>query len=336
MTFATRRAVLAGLSSAAVFGPSAVRAQISSSVAPTVGLLRPSAPENPVDNALVEAFLAGLMEGGYERGKHVHVELRYAHGRLDRLSALARELAALPVVAMVTSNPYSTRAAREVTRSVPIIVALDYETDPVANGWITTLSRPGGNVTGLFLDQPEMSAKVLQMLKQCVPGLSRVAVLWDEAIARPQFEATVAAARSSGLVPSSLRVRGRDDLREAFEAATRERANGLVVLTSPRFTEARTRAAIVEMALKHRLPGITLFTTFPAFGFLMAYGPDQHDAFRRAASQYVVRILKGTRAGDLPVQRPDKFRFVVNAKTAAMLGLTIPQSVVLQADEMLQ
>ena len=336
MTLATRRAILAGLSSAVVSAPAAVRAQISSAVIPIVGLLRPSAPENPVDTVLVEAFLSGLLAGGYERGKNVHVEVRYAHGRLDRFASLARELAALPVTAIVTSNPYSTRAARDVTRSVPIIVALDYETDPVTSGWITTLSRPGGNVTGLFLDQPEMSAKVLQMLKQCVPNLSRVAVLWDEAIARPQFDATVAAARSSGLVPSSLRVRRHEDLHEAFGAATRERANGLVVLTSPRFTEASTRAAISELALKHRLPGITLFTTFPAFGFLMAYGPDQHDAFRRAASQYVVRILKGARTGDLPVQRPDKFRFVVNAKTAATLGLSLPQSLVLQADEVLQ
>ena len=335
MTLIRRRGVLAGLASAVVLGPWAVPAR-SSAVLPVVGLLRPNAPDNPVESSHIDAFLAGLLEGGFEREKNVHLELRYAHGKLDRLSSFARELAAAPVMAIVTANPYSTRAAREVTRSVPIIVALDYETDPVASGWITTLSRPGGNVTGLFLDQPEMSAKVVQMLKQCVPGLSRLGVLWDEAIARPQFEATVAAARASGLVPSSLRVRRHEDLHEAFDTATRERANGLVVLTSPRFTEARTRAAIVELALKHRLPGITLFTTFPAFGFLMAYGPDQHDAFRRAASQYVVRILKGARAGDLPVQRPDKFNFVVNAKTAMALGLTIPPSVLLQADQVLQ
>lgn len=303
---------------------------------PQIGLLRPNAPGNPVERAIVDAFQAGLREADYEHGKNIRVEIRYAQGKLDRLPAIARELAALPLMAIVTANPYSTRAVREATRTIPIIVALDYETDPVASGWIASLSRPGGNLTGLFLDQTEMSGKLLQLLKECVPGLTKVAVLWDETIAKAQFDATAGAARASGFSSLSLRVRRPEDLGRAFDAAAAERANGLVVLTSPLFTENRMRSTIAELALKHRLPGITLFTTFPAFGFLMAYGPDQPDAFRRAASQYVARIVRGAQPADLPVQRPDRFRLVLNSKAAKALKVTVPQSVMVQADEVLQ
>lgn len=330
-----RRALLSGFAWGLL--PAARRVAAQPAVAiPQIGLLRPDAPTNPVDRAIVDAFLTGLREAGYERGKNLRVEVRYAQGEFDRLPALARELAALPATVIVTANPYSTRAARDATSTIPIIVALDYETDPVASGWIASVARPGGNLTGLFLDHPAMSAKLLQLLKECVPGLTKVAVLWDQAIAKAQFDATAGAARASALSVLSLRVRRPDDLGGAFDVAGRERANGLVVLTSPLFTQSRMRSTIAELALKHRLPGITLFTTFPAFGLLMAYGPDQIDAYGRAASQYVARILKGARPSELPVQRPDKFRLVISAKTAKTLRVTLPQSVVLQADEVLQ
>lgn len=330
-----RRAVLGSLALGLLVAARSAGAQSTAGI-PQIGLLRPDAPANPVDRAIVDAFLAGLQEAGYEHGKTVRVEIRYAQGQLDRLPAVARELAALPVTAIVTSNPYSTRAARAATSTIPIVVALDYETDPVASGWIASAARPGGNLTGLFLDQPQMSAKLLQLLKDCVPSLTRVAVLWDETIAKAQFDATGGAARALGLSILSLRVKRVDDLGGVFEAAVRERANGLVVLTSPLFTPYRVRITIAELALRHRLPGITLFTTFPAYGFLMAYGPDQPDAYRRAASEYVARILKGARPADLPVQHPDKFRLVISAKTAKALRVAVPQSVALQADEVLQ
>ena len=278
--------------------------------------------------------MTGLQEAGYAQGKNVHVETRYAHGELSRLPALARELAALQVAAIVTSNPYATRAAREASNTVPIIVALDYETDPVASGWITSIARPGGNLTGFFLEQPEMSGKLLQLLKEGVPTLTKVAVLWDEAIGRDQLEATEGAARAMGLTLKSLGVRRAQDLTGAFGTAARERATGLMVLTSPLLS--LNRARISELALKHRLPGITLFTNFPAFGFLMAYGPNQPDAFRRAASQYVARILNGARPAELPVQRPEKFELVINLKTAKALGLTIPPSLLLRADQVIE
>src|SRR5262249_12682307 len=199
-------------------------------------------------------------------------------------------------------------------------------------GWITSIARPGGNLTGLFLDQPEMCAKLLQLLRECVPGLSRVAVLWDEAIARAQFDATVAAVRASGLFRVSLPVKRAEELGRAFRQAVHEDASGLVVLTSPLFSSAQVRSTIVDLARKPRLPGITLFPTFPASGLLMAYGPDQNDGYRRAASQYVARILKGSRPADLPVQRPDKYRLVGNVKTPKAPRGPVPPAGLLPAD----
>lgn len=299
-----------------------------------IGVLRPGTPTDPADRASVGALLTGLREAGYVPGQNVDVDVRYAQGSFDRFPALARELAAVPVAAIVTSNPYATRAAREATRTVPIVVALDYETDPVASGWIASLARPGGNLTGVFLDQPEMSGKLLQFLKESVPGLTRVAVLWDEAIGRAQLDATEGAARTTGLALRALGVRRRDDLGPAFSAAVREQAQGLVVLTSPLLS--LNRARIGELGLKHRMPAITLFTNFPAFGLLMAYGPDQPDAFRRSANHYVARILKGARPAELPVQRPERFQLIVNTKTAAVLGLTFPPAVLERADDLLR
>jgi putative ABC transport system substrate-binding protein len=327
-----RRAFLGGLALSLLLTARDACAQSTTGV-PHIGLLRNEAPTNAFARAMVDAFLAGLVEAGYENGRTVRVEARYS-GSLDRLPAAARQLAAMPLAAIVTANPYATRAVREATRTIPVVVALDYETDPVAAGWITSVARPGGNLTGLFLDQPDVSAKLLQLLRECVPRLTSVAVLWDERIARAQFDAIVGAARAYGLSLTSLPVKRADDLGGAFGQATRAGANGLVVLTSPLF--ASSRSAISGLALQHRLPGITLFTTFPAAGLLMAYGPDQADGYRRAASQYVGRILKGAPPGDLPVQRPDKFQLVINSKSAKALGVAIPSSLALQADEVLQ
>ena len=201
-----RRALLGSFTVGLLLAARSADAQLTAGV-PQIGLLRDGAPTNPVARAMVDAFLAGLGESGYENGRNVHVEARYTEGRLDRFPGMARELAALPLTAIVTANPYATRAVRDATRTIPIVVALDYETDPVAVGWIASIGRPGGNLTGLFLDQPEMSAKLLQFLRECVPGLTRVAVLWDETVARAQFDATVRAARASRLSLVSLRVK---------------------------------------------------------------------------------------------------------------------------------
>ena len=326
-----RRAFIGTLASGLLAAPLAA-AELAAGVR-RIGLLRPGVPTDLADRASVGAFLTGLREAGYVHPNDVRVEIRYAHGQFDRLPALARELAALQVDAMVTSNPYATRAAREASSSVPIVVALDYETDPVASGWIASIARPGGNLTGFFLDQPEVSGKLLQFLKESVPGLRKVAALWDETIDHAQRDATEGAARAAGLALKLFGVRRAEDLTGAFGAAARERANGLVVLTSPLLS--LNRARIAELALRHRLPGITLFTNFPAFGLLMAYGPNQPDAFR-SASHYVARILKGARPADLPVQRPEKFELVINLKSAKTLGLTIPPSLLQRADQVIE
>ena len=331
-----RRAFIGTLTGGLLAAPLAAGAQQAVAI-PKIGLLRPGAPSDPADQASVGALLEGLQDAGYEFGKNVRVEARYGHGKLDRLPALARELVALQADVIVTSNPYATRAIREASSTIPIVVALDYETDPVASGWITSLARPGGNLTGVFLDQPEMSGKLLQLLRESAPGLTkgaRIAALWDETIGRAQLQATEMAARGTGLALQSFAVRSANDLAGAFAAATRERAEGLIVLTSPLLSLNRMR--IAELALKHRLPGITLFTNFPAFGFLMAYGPIQPDAFRRAASSYVARILRGARPADLPVQRPEKFELIINLKTAKALGLTIPPSLLQRADQVIE
>lgn len=328
-----RRAFLGSVVLGLLPAPRSATAQPAVGIA-KIGVLRPGAPTDPADRASLGAFLTGLQEAGYAPGQNIDVEIRYAHGKFDRLPTLAGSLAALPVATIVTSNPYATRAVRGATKTVPIVVALDYETDPVASGWIASIARPGGNLTGLFLDQPEMSGKLLQFLKEGVPGLVRVAVLWDETIGRAQFDATEGAARTAGLALKSVGVKRVEDLSGAFAAAVRERAQGLVVLTSPLLS--LNRARIGELALKHRLPGITLFTNFPAFGLLMAYGPNQPDAFRRSATHYVAKILKGARPADLPVQRPEKFDLIINTKTAMALGLKMPPSVLARADELLQ
>ncbi|HEX4994817.1 MAG TPA: ABC transporter substrate-binding protein [Methylomirabilota bacterium] len=328
-----RRSFLGTLAGGLLAAPLAAEGQQAARVA-RIGLLRPGAPTDPADRSSVGAFVAGLQEAGYTQGTNIRVETRYAHGEFDRLPALARELAALPVDAIVTSNPYATRAVRAATRTVPIVVALDYETDPVASAWIAGIARPGGNLTGLFLDQPAMAGKLLQFLMEGVPRLATVSVLWDETIGRIQFDTMEKVAREKGLTIRSFGVKRSEDLADAFGGAARKRADGLVVLTSPLLS--LNRAQIGALALRHRLPGITLFTNFPAFGLLMAYGPNQPDAFRRAASDYVARILKGDRPADLPVQRPEKFDLVINLKTAKALGLTMPPSLLQRADQVIE
>jgi putative tryptophan/tyrosine transport system substrate-binding protein len=213
------------------------------------------------------------------------------------------------------------------------IVAIDLETDPVANGFVASLAHPGGNVTGFFLDLPEMSGKLLQLLKDAVPGATRFGVLWDAAITRAQFEATETAARAAGIAIQSAPVRSAGDLAGALERVVRDGARALVVLSAPltRLYQAR----IDEIALRHRLPSVTVFALLPAGAGFMSYGPDLDAMFRRSGT-YVQRILRGARVGDLPVERPSKFELGVNLRTARALGITIPQTLLLRADQVIE
>ncbi len=211
--------------------------------------------------------------------------------------------------------------------------AIDLEDDPVANGWAQSIPRPGGNLTGLFLGLPELGGKQIELLKEAVPRLAEVAVLWDAALGALQFRATEAAIHASGVKPESLPVRDVEDIKKAIDRVVHARVQGLIILTSPMiFTQ---RALIVDLALEGRLPTISGFTSFPRAGGLMAYGADLPSMFKRAAS-YVDRILRGAKAGDLPIERPSKFELVINLKTANALGLEIPWQLQQLADEVIE
>jgi putative ABC transport system substrate-binding protein len=287
---------------------------------------------------LREAFLQGLRDLGYAEGRNLVIEYRDAEGKLERLPALAAELVALKVDVIVTAGGTpAALAAKQVTRTLPIVFAA--ADDPVGSGLVASLARPGGNVTGLSLLTPELVGKRLELLTQAVPGASRVAVLWEpggirgERTAKDMLKAADVAARALGVQLHFVEVRGPEDFDRAFSEMTRARAGALTVFGSNMFFTERRRLA--ELAAKNRLPAVTPLRQFVDAGGLMSYGPNNVDLIRRAAS-YVVKILKGAKPADLPVEQPTKFELVINLKTAKALGLTIPQSVLGRADEIIQ
>ena len=283
-------------------------------------------------NETVGVFMQALREAGYIDGQNAVVETRIYEATLDQLPQLAQELVALKCDVIVAAAPYAIRAAMRATSSIPI-VGIDLESDPVASGWATSIGRPGRNLTGLFLDLPELGGKQMQLLKEAAPKLSRVAVLWDSTIGEVQFRAAEAVGRAAGFRVQSLPIQRPGDFRKAFERAVRQQSDGLIVLSSPLINEQRS--LIANQALKTRLPTISLFTSFPESGTLMAYGPSLQELYKRAPS-YVDKILKGAKPSELPIERPTKFEFVINLKTARALGLTIPQSLLLRADQVIR
>ena len=280
-----------------------------------------------------EAFRQGLRDLGYVEGKNIVIEYRYAEGKLDRLPALVAELVRLKVDVIVTSGGASTRPAKEATSTIPIVMAQD--TDPVGNGFVASLARPGGNVTGLSALTPEISGKQLELLKEIVPKLSRVAALGNS-----NNPGTAQALRETKLAAGAfavqlqfLEIRTPKDIETAFQAASKGRAGAVLVLTSPVATSQR--AQIAELAAKSRLPAISAQSDYMDAGGLMFYGPSITDLYRRAAT-YVDKILKGAKPVDLPVEQPKKFEFIINLKTAKQIGLTIPQAVLYRADKVIR
>jgi putative ABC transport system substrate-binding protein len=274
--------------------------------------------------------MQGLRDAGYIDGRSAIVEARYYD--IDRVAGLANELVALKCDVIFAAAPYAIQAAMKATSTIPI-VGIDLESDPVASGWAAGLAHPGRNLTGIFLDLPELGGKQIELLKEAVPTLSHLAVLWDSTIGVVQFRATEAAARVAGVTLQSLSVQQPDDFPDAFDRASREGVHGMVVLSSPLINGQRSQ--IVEWALKIRLPTISLFTQFPRSGGLMAYGPNLADLYKGAAI-YVDRILKGAKAGELPIQRPIKFDLVINLKTAKALGIDVPALLQQRADEVIE
>jgi putative ABC transport system substrate-binding protein len=262
----------------------------------------------------------------------VLLESRFSEGEVEPVDGFARELVALKCSVIFASNPYAIRAAMKATATIPI-VGVDLEDDPVANGWAENLARPGRNVTGVFLDLPELGGKQIELLREAVPTLSRLAVLWDATIGNVQFRATEMAARPVGITLQSLPIRRVEDINQAFEHAAREQAHGMAVLSSPLIFFQRSH--IANLALNTRLPTISFFTASPKVGGLMAYGPHFPSMFTRAAN-YVVRILAGAKPSELPIERPSKFELVINLKTAKALGLDVPWFLQQRADEVIE
>ncbi len=326
-----RDTVLALLALGAV--PFATEAQQAAKVA-RIGFLSGSLANGP---HLPEAFRQGLRDLGYIEGRDVVIEYRDAEGKYERLPALAAELVALKVdVIFVGGATPSALAAKQATKTIPIVFAAI--PDPVSSGLVTSLARPGGNVTGLSALSPELVGKRLELLKRAVPGVSLVAVLWQpgaagERTVKDILKAAEVAARALGVRLQFVEARGPADIDGAFSDMTGARADALTVLPGAMFVNERRR--LVDLAAKNRLPAVYGLREYVDTGGLMAYGPNLVDLYRRVAT-YVDRILKGTKPGDLPVEQPTKFELVINLKTAKALGLTIPQSVLGQADEVIQ
>jgi len=285
---------------------------------------------------LHEAFLQGLRDLGYVEGRNLVIEHRYAGDKFERLPALASELVALKVDIIVASSTPAALAAKQATQALPIVFAA--AGDPVASGLVASLARPGGNVTGSAVLAPELVSKCLELPKQAVPGVSHVAVLWHpgghgERTEKSILKGAEVAGRALGIRPQVFEARGPADFDRAFSEMTRARVGALTVLPSPMLNNERRR--LVDLAAKNRLPAVYPLREFVDVGGLMSYGPSLADLFRRAAT-YVDKILKGAKPADLPVEQPTKFELVINLKTAKALGLTVPQSLLLRADEVIQ
>jgi len=283
--------------------------------------------------ARIEAFRQGLRELGYVEGKNIVIEWREANGNFDRFRELANELVRLKVDVIVSSGPAVTRVAREATSTIPIVMAQD--TDPVGSGFVVSLAKPGGNITGLATLAPEMGGKQLELLKEIVPRLSRVAVIGNSTNPgdAQALRETVLAAGSVEVYLRYLDILDPKDIETAFRAATKGRADGLLVLGNPILNAHRKQ--IVDLAVKHRLPATYARPEFIDAGGLMYYGTNYNDLFRRAAG-YVDKILKGAKPADLPIAQPTKFEFIVNLKTAKQIGLTIPPKVLARADRVIK
>jgi putative ABC transport system substrate-binding protein len=296
-----------------------------------IGFLGNSTPA--LETNLVGPFREGLRELGYLEGQNILIEYQWAEGKYERFPALIAELLARKVKLIVTAGTPASHAVKKATTSVPLVmVAVG---DPVASGLVPSLTRPGGNITGLTSISEEIEGKRLELLREVAPNVAHVAALgnFGNASQKKAFEALRAAAAVLRIKLRSLDVRTADQLDEAFDVMVRERPEALLVFADRVFLHNRVR--IMDFATKHRLPGVHAYRELVEVGGLMSYGPSYAGMHRRAA-YYIDRILKGAKPGDLPVERPKTFELIVNLKTAKALGLTIPPSVLARADEVIQ
>ncbi|MGH2360820.1 MAG: ABC transporter substrate-binding protein, partial [bacterium] len=324
--------VIALLAVAVLVVPRAGEAQQAANI-PRIGFLSASSLSDPRTLRFLEAFRQGLRELGYAEGQNIAIESRFAEGKWDQLPGLAAELVRVKVDVIVTYTTPATQAAKQATGTIPIVVATVI--DPVAAGLVASLAHPGGNITGLSQMVPELVGKQLEVLKEVAPKISRVALLSNPA--NPAHALAIrdvkAAARSLGVQLQLLEARGPSEIESAFAAMTTERAGAVIVLVDSMLIDHRTR--IADLAARRRLPTVSATIETAEAGGLMAYGPSVRDMFRRAAA-YVDKILKGAKPADLPIEQPTKFELVINLRTARALGLTIPQSLLFRADEVIQ
>ncbi|MBI2180950.1 MAG: ABC transporter substrate-binding protein [Deltaproteobacteria bacterium] len=295
-----------------------------------IGILIP--PSASFLSARVEAFRQRLRELGYVEGKNIFIEYRYAEGKLERLPDLAAELVRLKVDVIVTTGA-AVLAAKKASPTIPIVFAA--AGDPVGSGLVSSLARPGGNITGLSSIAQDLDGKRLELVKEAFPKIARVAFLWEPGGSRgnPALTDMEAAAKALGLKLQSLEVRGLDDFESAFARAKKEGAQALI--TTPTGVINTQQRQVLDFAAKNRLPAMYPTSEFVEAGGLMSYGPNYTDLFRRAAD-FVDKILKGTKPADIPVEQPMKFEFIVNLKAAKQIGVTIPPNVLVRADRVIR
>ena len=298
---------------------------------PRIGILIPSSAS--FLSTRREAFHRRLRELGYVEGKNIVIEYRYAEGKPERLPDLVAELVRLKVDIIVTAGPGATLAAKKASGTIPIVFAA--ANDPVGTGLVSSLARPGGNITGLSTMTPDLDGKRLELLKEAFPKVARVAFLWESGGTRGNQTLTdmEAPAKALGLKLQSLPVRSLDDFDSAFARAKRDGAQALITTTGSLINTQQRR--VLDLAAKNRLPAIYHYSEFVEAGGLMSYAPNQADLWRRAAD-FVDKILKGAKPADLPVEQPTKFELVINLKTAKQIGLTIPQRVLARADRVIK
>jgi putative ABC transport system substrate-binding protein len=323
-----RREFITLLGGAAAAWPLAARAQPSRR--PKLGFvyLGPVAMAGP----RVEALLIGLRATGYGGPEQIEIVLRTTDGDPTRIAPLAAEVVERNVDVILAVSSVMVQVFRQATRTIPI-VALDLETDPVGSGVVASLARPGGNITGLFFDFPDFSKKWLELLREAIPQLSRIAVLWDPATAATPRKAVEQAASSLSIQLHVLEVRTRSDFEEAFVTASRQGAGAAIMLSSPLI--GANAQPLAELAIHHRLPTVTLFPDFARAGGLLAYGVNLLDMYRQTGI-IVGKVLQGRKPAELPIERPTKFELVLNLRAAKRLSLEIPTSILLRADEVIE
>ena len=327
-----RRAFLGTVAGSLLVVPLAAEAQQAGKV-PRVGFLSGGSRSDSVQRA-VDEVRQGLRELGYVEGQTIAIEYRWAEGKEERFPDLASELIRLEVDVIFAAVAAAVRAARHATKTIPIVTVVN---DPVAAGFVASLARPGGNITGLSMMSPAVVGKQLELLRQVVPKISRVAVLANPTNPgnAAQLRQAEVVARALGMRLQPLEARSLSEIDSAFAAMTRERADALLVLLDPRLARPAQRERIAELAARSRLPAMYALRLYVEAGGLMAYGADIFDLYRRSAI-YVDKILKGAKPGDLPIEQPTKFELVINLKTAKALGLTIPPALLQRADQVIE